>query len=378
VLVTGGDVTDPAAKRFTIAIPDEEIAELRTRLGATRWPRRWPVPPWAAGTDQETLARLVQHWRDTFDWRVHERRLNDEPQYTTVVDGQSVHFVHVEGSASALPVLLTNGWPSTFAEMLPLAHRLADRGHSVVVPSLPGFTFSDQATRSPADPPTHELWHRIMTRLGYRRYVAHGGDLGAGITSRLGSAHPEAVAGIHLMAVLAAASHDDLSDAERAYLAGIEEWNADGGAYQHQQQTRPLTLAYGLSDSPVGLLSWIVEKYRAWSDCDGELSARWSDDDILVQASLYWFTNTIGTSFRPYFDYRAHPQPRPAMGDVPTAIAAFPRDISVPPREYAERTYALRRYSRFSRGGHFAPHEEPEALAEDLHAFATTLLGDMS
>jgi pimeloyl-ACP methyl ester carboxylesterase len=175
------------------------------------------------------------------------------------------------------------------------------------------------------------------------------------------------------MAVVAADSHEDLSLSEQRYLARIEAWSAEDGAYQHQQQTRPLTLAYALSDSPVGLLGWIVDKYRSWSDCDGDLSARWSDDDILVQASLYWFTNTIGTSFRPYFDYRAHPQPRRSMGDVPTAVAAFPHDISVPPREYAERTYAVRRYTRFPRGGHFAPQEEPAALAEDLHAFASSL-----
>lgn len=175
------------------------------------------------------------------------------------------------------------------------------------------------------------------------------------------------------MAVLAATNHDDLSADEVDYLAGIEAWTADGGAYQHQQQTRPLTLAYGLSDSPVGLLSWIVEKYRAWSDCGGELASRWSDDEILVPASLYWFTNTIGTTFRPYFDYLAHPLPRPSMGEVSTAVAAFPHDISVPPREYAERTYAVRRYTRFERGGHFAPHEEPDALAADLHAFAVEM-----
>jgi pimeloyl-ACP methyl ester carboxylesterase len=281
-----------------------------------------------------------------------------------------VHFLHVRAQdPTGLPLILTNGWPSTFAEMIPLAHHLADQGHDVVVPSLPGFTFSEQS----ADVPAYELWHRLMSGLGYGRYVAHGGDLGAGITSRLGAAHPEAVAGIHLMAVMAATDLSGLTPAEEAYLAGIESWNRDGGAYMHQQQTRPLTLAYGLSDSPVGLLAWILEKYRAWSDSGGDVSSRWSDDDILVQASLYWFANTIGTSFRPYFDHVAHPTPQPSMGDLPTAVAAFPHDISVPPREYAERTYNVVRYTRFDRGGHFAPHEEPELLAQDIHEFATEL-----
>ncbi|MFC5184888.1 epoxide hydrolase family protein [Actinomadura harenae] len=355
---------------FIIAVPDGEITDLRNRLSSTRWPRAWPDPAWTAGTDVGVLARLVDYWADGFDWRGHERRLNAEPQRIATVGSQKVHFLDVRADdPTGLPLILTNGWPSTFAEMIPLAHRLAALGHDVVVPSLPGFTFSDQ----PTEVPTHELWHRLMTGLGHRRYVAHGGDLGAGVTSRLGASHPEAVAGIHLMAVMAAADHGDLSAAEEAYLSGIEAWKRDGGAYQHQQQTRPLTLAYGLSDSPVGLLAWILEKYRAWSDCGGDVSSRWSDDEILVQASLYWFTNTIGTSFRPYFDHLAHPLPRPVMGDVPTAVAAFPYDIAVPPREYAERTYRVVRYTRFDRGGHFAPHEEPESLARDLHEFATTL-----
>ena len=361
---------------FQIAVPDADLDDLHRRLAATRWPRRWPEPSWAAGTDQDTLERLVTYWRDGFDWRTHEARLNAEPQKMATLSGQRVHFVHVRaGAPTGLPIVTTNGWPSTFAEMVQLAHRLTDLGHDVVVPSLPGFTFSDQQATAPGEIPTSELWHRLMTGLGYDRYVAHGGDLGAGITSRLGAAHPETVAGMHLMAVMGANTHDNLTDDEVAYLDGMSEWDDDGGAYQHQQQTRPMTLAYGLTDSPAGLLAWITEKYRAWSDCDGDLARRWSDDDILVQASLYWFTNTIGTSFRPYYDYRAHRKPGSIvpMGNVPTAIAAFPHDISTPPREYAERTYNVVQYTRFDRGGHFAPHEELDLLAADIHAFAKTL-----
>lgn len=360
--------------RFAIAVPDDDIADLSHRLASTRWPRSWPEPAWLAGSDRDVLARLVGYWADGFDWRSHERRLNAEPQRITTVSGQRVHFLHVRADEpTGLPIVLTNGWPSTFAEMIPLAHRLAGLGHDVVVPSLPGFTFSDQPSEAPAAVPTYELWHQLMSGLGYDRYVAHGGDLGAGITSRLGAAHPEAVAGIHLMAVIPAVDHSNLTAAEEAYLSGIESWTSDGGAYQHQQQTRPLTLAYGLSDSPAGLLAWILEKYRAWSDSRGDVSTRWTDDEILVQASLYWFTNTIGTSFRPYFDYVAHPIPRPTMGDLPTAVAAFPYDISVPPREYAERTYHVVRYTRFEHGGHFAPHEEPDLLARDIDEFANQL-----
>jgi pimeloyl-ACP methyl ester carboxylesterase len=355
---------------FAIAVPDEDLVDLQERLARARWPRRWPEQPWAAGTDQQTLERLMDYWAEGFDWRAQEARLNAEPQRVVSLGGQRIHFLHLTAdSPTGLPLILTNGWPSTFAEMIPLAHLLADLGHDVVVPSLPGFTFSSQAAAAPPATPTHELWHRLMAVLGYERYVAHGGDLGAGITSRLGAAHPEAVAGIHLMAIMQAADRSDLTPAEEAYLDGIEKWIEEEGAYQHQQQTRPLTVAYGLSDSPLGLLSWIVEKYRAWSDCDGDIGTRWSDDDILLQASLYWFTNTVGTSFRPYFDYRAHPLPRAVMGAVPTAVAAFPHDLAVPPREFADRTYNVVRYTRFERGGHFAPHEEPGLLARDIHEF---------
>ena len=359
---------------FAIAVPEEDLEDLRRRLRAARWPRPWPEPSWAAGTDGETVRRLAARWADGYDWRAQERRLNLEPQRIAAIDGQRVHFLHVRAdSSSGLPLILTNGWPSTFAEMIPVAHRLADRGHDVVVPSLPGFAFSDAPATAPPMVSTPELWHRLMSGLGYERYAAHGGDLGAGVTSRLAAEHPEALAGIHLMAVVAAADHADLTRDEQAYLDSIERWTADEGAYQHQQQTRPVTLAYGLSDSPVGLLAWIVEKYRAWSDCDGDLATRWSDDDILTQASLYWFTNTIGTSFRPYYDHLAHPPARFLIGEVPTAIAVFPHDLVQPPREYAERSYRVVRYTRFHRGGHFAPHEEPDLLAGDIHEFAAGL-----
>ena len=260
---------------FAIAVTDADLDDLRQRLRATRWPEPWSEPEWAAGTDEATLRRLAAYWSDGFDWRSHEQRLNAEPQRVAVIDGQQVHFLHVRAEASTgLPLVLTNGWPSTFAEMIPVAHRLAALGHDVVVPSLPGFTFSDSPTTAVPDLPTPELWHRLMSGLGYERYAAHGGDLGAGVTIRLAGAHPEAVAGIHLMAVMDAADHDDLTPAERAYVDSIERWTATEGAYEHQQQTRPLTLAYGLSDSPTGLLAWIVEKYRAWSDGDGDLARR--------------------------------------------------------------------------------------------------------
>ena len=368
-------------------VEDDELVELRRRLTSTRWPRPWPTEPWQAGTDAGELQRLVQYWATEFDWRAQERAINALPSHETDIEGRSVHYLKFDGERDdAIPIVLTNGWPSTFFEMTDLAARLSrpsqfgresDTCFTVVVPSIPGFTFSAQRPSLPADVPTVEIWHRLMSeRLGFARYVAHGGDLGAGTTSRLAAAHPEAVIGAHLMAVGAPRDLDEssLTDEEREYLARLAAWNSAEGGYMHEQSTRPLTLAYGLSDSPVGLLAWILEKYRAWSDCGGELSTRFTDDFLLTQASLYWFTNTIGTSFRPYYEYGRRVTRALSRVDVPTAVAIFPADISRPPRSWAERSHNVVRYTVMPRGGHFAPIEEPDLLAADLAEFTRDVL----
>ncbi|RDG35445.1 epoxide hydrolase [Streptomyces corynorhini] len=372
-----------------IHVSDAELDELRSRLRSTRWPTPWPLGPdrdgWAAGTDPAELRRLVAHWADTYDWRAHEAAVNALPSHVADIDGTPVHYLRFDAEQpGALPIVLTHGWPSSFLELVGLARRLAtpsryggaaEDAFTVVVPSLPGFGFSPQRPALDGTP-THELWHRLMhDHLGFARYAAHGGDLGAGITSRLAAAHPEALAGIHLLAVADPRGYDpsSVTPRERAYLDSVATWLAEEGGYQHQQRTRPVTLSYGLADSPTGLLAWIVEKYRAWSDCDGELSARFSDDFVLTQASLYWFTGTLSTSLRPYYEYdggRAH---RPERVEVPTALAVFPADLVQPPRSWAERTHHVTRYTRMPRGGHFAAHEEPELLAADLTEFFRAL-----
>ena len=365
----------------------DDLLELRRRLTSTRWPLPWPTADWEAGTDLAELQRLVRYWSTDFDWRAQERAINRLPSYDTVIEGRSVHYLKFDGERSdAIPIVLSNGWPSSFLEMTELSRRLSrpsefdlesDVCFTVVVPSIPGFNFSPQRPTLPADVPTYELWHRLMsTTLGFGRYLAHGGDLGAGTTSRLAAAHPEAVIGAHLMAVGAPLDIDDssLTDAERDYLDRVARWNQDEGAYLHQQSTRPLTLAYGLSDSPAGLLAWIIEKYRAWSDCGGRLSSRFTDDFLLTQASLYWFTNTIGTSFRPYYEYGRGVSRALSRVEVPTAVAVFPADLSQPPRSWAERTHNVVRYTHMPRGGHFAPIEEPELLAADITEFARSLV----
>lgn len=366
-----------------IHVSQDDLDDLRRRLRHTRWAPRWPVAGWSAGTDQDELRRLVDYWADGFDWEARQREIDALPWGTATLGGTPLAYLRFDAEEpGALPLVLTNGWPSTALELVPLARRLAAPSRhggeaadafTVIVPALPGFPFSPQ--RPGHDEQTHELWHRLMTRLGFDRYAAHGGDLGAGVASRLAQAHPEAVVGLHLLSVAAPARPDPatITGEEQAYVDSVQDWLAHEGGYQHEQQTRPLTLAPALSDSPAGLLSWIVEKHRAWSDCGGDLSTRFGDDYLLTAASLYWFTNSISTSFRPYYEYAAGMTTRVEHVDVPTAVAVFPHDLTRPPRSWAERTYNVTRYSTMPRGGHFAPHEEPELLARDLTEFLRPL-----
>ncbi|MFD7900115.1 epoxide hydrolase family protein [Streptomyces sp. NPDC059743] len=365
-----------------ITVTDIELNELRSRLLGTRWPTPWPVGGWDAGTEAGELRRLVARWASDYGWRAHEAAINALPSHLADIDGTLLHYLRFDGERSgALPIVLTNGWPSSFLELTALARRLATPSQyggdaadafTVIVPSLPGFVFSPQRPSLTEPPQTHEIWHRLMRdELGFERYAAHGSDLGAGITSRLGEAHPDALVGIHLMAIANPVTYDaaGVTPEEQEYLDSVAAWSAEEGGYLHEQSTRPLTLSYGLADSPTGLLAWIVEKYRAWSDCGGDLSSRFSDDFILTQASLYWFTHTISTSFRPYYEYGQRLTRRVERVNVPTALALFPADLTQPPRSWAERTYNITRYTRMPRGGHFAAHEEPELLAHDLIEF---------
>lgn len=369
---------------FVLGVPQEDVDDLRDRLRRTRWSPAWPVTGWTAGTDQEELRRLVSYRADGFDWQVQQRQINALPWRSATVAGTAVSYLRFEAeSVGALPIVLTNGWPSTPLELVELARRLATPtsyggdaadAFTVIVPALPGFPFSPQ--RPTHAEQTHDIWHQLMVDvLGFQRYAAHGGDLGAGITSRLAEAHPESVVGIHLLAVAVPANLEATppTSEEQGYLDELQSWVAAEGGYQHEQQTRPLSLAPALSDSPAGLLAWIIEKYRAWSDSGGDLSTRFSDDFLLTQASLYWFTNSISTSFRPYWEFAAGFTARVGRVEVPTAIAVFPHDLTHPPRSWAERSYNVARYTKMPRGGHFAPDEEPGLLATDLREFLRSL-----
>jgi pimeloyl-ACP methyl ester carboxylesterase len=377
VSAAGDSVTGMPAP--VLAVPQSELDDLRDRLERTRWPQTWPGTS-DIGTRPEELRRLVDLWAHGFDWRAREAAINALPSHVAVIDGVDVHYLRYDAEKpGALPIVITHGWPSSVLELEGLAERLsspsrfggsAEDSFTVIVPSLPGFAFSPQRESLLDDLPTHEIWHRLMhDELGFERYAAHGGDLGAGISARLAEAHPESVVGIHVLAVADPRQYDPASvtDEEQRYLDAAAEWSAAEGAYQHQQSTRPMTLAFGLSDSPVGLLAWLLEKYRAWSE------ARLDDDFVLTQASLYWFTNTISTSFRPYYEFGRGSTVALTRVDVPTAVAVFPADLTHPPRSWAERSYAVARYTRMPRGGHFAAREQPELLADDIAAFFADL-----
>lgn len=362
-------------------VSNRDLSDLHDRLRATRWPERWPISGWAAGSDPDELQRLVAYWADGFDWRVQEAGINALPHHRATITGSPLHYLRFDGETpDATPIVLTHGWPSSFLEHVDLAKRLAQPSQygapgqpafTVIVPSLPGFPGTPQRPELPAVP-THELWHELMTQLGFRRYLAHGGDLGAGISTRLAMAHPEAVAGIHVLAIADPVAQSDITAEEQAYLDQCTHWYAEEGGYEHLQLTRPLSAAYALNDSPTGLLGWILEKYHAWTDHrDGTTGL--DDDLILTQASIYWFTGCIASSFRPYWEHHAYP-PGPVRVTVPTAVAVFPADLVQPPRSWAERGYNLVRYTRMPRGGHFAALEQPELLAADIQSFAAQLL----
>ncbi len=368
---------------FTLRVPDEAIADLRERLARTRFPDPAPGDPWAHGTDVGYLRGLVDYWRDGFDWRAEEARLNAFPQYKVPLHGIDLHFLHVPGQGpDPLPLLLSHGWPGSVLEFLDLIPRLTDPSRfggdpadafTVVAPSLPGYGLSFAPGHRFGAEAIADCLADLMTVLGYRRFAAQGGDWGSFVTARLGHAHPDRLVGIHLNLMPVRRDPSIVTDPtheERRYLDQLAHWLKEETGYQWIQGTRPQTLAFGLTDSPAGLGAWIVEKFRAWSDCGGDVESVFSKDQLLGNIGLYWFTGAIGSSFWPYYARLHGPWPIPDGIKVPTGYCEFPREILRPPRSVAERTFAdIRRWSVMPRGGHFAAMEQPDALAQELREF---------
>ena len=354
---------------FLLDVPQGVLDDLSDRLRRTRFPPEIPGVGWQQGTDLGFLRATVAHWIDGYDWRAEEREINRFRHFHETIDGLRIHFIHQRNGG--VPLLLTHGWPGSFYEFVKLIPLL--KGFDLVVPSLPGYGFSDPPRETGMNPfAIADLWAELMTRLGYAKFAAQGGDWGASVSTCLALRHPERLLGLHLNYIPGSYRPHAEPDAEaREFLKSADTWRDEEGAYGHQQRTFPQSLGVGLDDSPAGLLAWIAEKLRTWSDCDGDLSNRFTTGEILTHVMIYWISRSATSSARLYWEGRRRPihlQPGERVR-VPTAIARFPKDAPFPPRSWIERGYDVVRYTEPPRGGHFAAWEEPGLLAEDLRAF---------
>jgi pimeloyl-ACP methyl ester carboxylesterase len=383
-------MSPPSPRPFAVHVPADVLHDLHERLARVRWPDEIPGGGWRYGTDLAYMKELVGYWRDRYDWRRHEAALNAFRQFTVELAGIELHFIHEEGRGPRpLPLLISHGWPGSvweFHELIPMLTDPARFGadaldaFTVVAPSLPGYGFSFRPNQPRFGvPEMATVFASLMADvLGYRRFGAQGGDWGCFVTARLATDHPELLAGIHLNLLPLRrdpARLDSPTEEEARYQEQLANWLREEVGYQAIQGTKPQTLAYALSDSPVGLAAWIVEKFRTWSDCGGHLEQSFTKDELLTNITIYWVTAAINSSFWPYYA-RIHdgwPLPDGARVTVPTAYAAFPREILSPPRAWAERVFDIQRWTVMKAGGHFAALEEPEALAADLRAFFRAL-----
>ena len=367
-------------KPFELHIPEAAVADLRERLARTRLPDEPPLPPWSTGTSVAYLKSLLDYWRDGFDWRAWEARLNSFPQYTVPIRGIDLHVIHAPArKPNAMPLLLSHGWPGSVFEFHKIIPLLTEH-FTVVAPSLPGYTLSFRPGQQRFGViEIAEVFAELMSTLGYERFGAQGGDWGSFVTSVLGHRYPQRLTGIHLNLLPLRRDPSMLQNPnaeEQAYLAQLNRFLKEETGYQWIQGTRPQTLAFGLTDSPAGLAAWIAEKFHAWTDNKGSPEDAVSRDEMLANISLYWFTGAIGSSFWPYYARMHGPWPIPdgQSVTVPMGYTEFPREILSPPRSLAARTYTdIRRWTRMPKGGHFAALEQPQALADEVIAFFEAL-----
>ncbi len=366
---------------FKIDIPDRDIADLQRRLDEARWPDQIG-DPWVYGTDIGYLKPLCHYWRHEFDWRAREAALNRFDQVLVPLGDHLVHCIHQRSPhAHAEPLLITHGWPGSVCEFEKIIDQLTEPerfggdardAFHVICPSIPGYGFSRPPRRPGFQPRAcAELFASLMTALGYERYFAQGGDVGSAVTTWLGALAADQLKGIHLNLVFARPPKDDpmagVSDDERRRLEERQAYMAGEVGYQHIQGTKPQTLGYGLNDSPMGLAGWITEKFHKWTQHSGNLEEAVSKDELLTNISIYWFTQTITSSVRMYYESRRYDtRPFPERVEVPTAVANFPGELAAPPRAWVERQFNLVHWSFPERGGHFAALEAPELLAADI------------
>lgn len=372
---------------FTVEVPETVLIDLRERLARTRFPDQIEGSGWSYGTDLGYLRELCDYWRTSFDWRKTEAQLNLLNNFTTEIGGQNLHFIHARSRRSdALPLLLCHGWPGSVLEFLkvlppltdPEAHGgEADDAFHVICPSMPGYGFSGPTRDEGWDAQrVAEAFIELMRLLGYERYGAQGGDWGALVTGQIGRLDPQHCAGIHLNMVLGLPQDTEgLTDLEQRWVDEVREFQKHETGYQQIQRTKPQTLAYGLTDSPAGLAAWIVEKFRTWSDCGGDVEKKFTKDELLSNITLYWVTETLNSSIRLYCEVRRSNRLGVNQGrvEVPTGCVVFPKEIYKAPRRWAEAHFNVTHWTLMPRGGHFAAMEEPELFVRDVREFFRTV-----
>ena len=372
---------------FRIDVSENDLQILHAKLQAARLPTSLDPDEWADGAGLDFMRRLLDYWRSGYDWRKNEARLNRLPQFKASVGDQDIHFIHRRGvGENAIPIVLTHGWPGSFIEMEQLIDMLADpvsHGASsqdvfdVIVPSLPGYGFSSAPARKGIGAREIAiLWRDLMNGLGYTRFAAQGGDIGAGVSIWLARLFPAEVRGIHLNYIPATfrpfvTSDLPVTEAEKAFLDRAVAWAADEGAYAAMQGTKPQTLAFSLNDSPLGLAAWMTEKFRSWSDCGGDVETVIPMDELLTNISLYWFFSDMTSTLRLYKENRARPHvfEEGEHVAVPLGMAVFPKELPVPPRSWVERAFDVRQWNAMPSGGHFAALEQPQLLASEIRTF---------
>jgi pimeloyl-ACP methyl ester carboxylesterase len=362
---------------FTISVDPAVLSDLRDRIRRTRWPHEVPGAGWEAGTDAGYLRSLLHSWADGFDWPAREAELNAIPRFKISVGGHDIHYAHVRAAGPALPLVLTHGWPDSFWRYTKVIPLLTDPGahggdpadaFDVIVPDVPGFGYSSRPGTPLNSIAVAGLWAELMTKLGYPRFGAAGGDIGSHVSRYLALDHPDRVVAVHRTdAGLPIFTGDpaDLTPEERDWMAEVTTWGAAEGAYAAMHRTKPQTAAAGLNDSPAGLAAWIVEKMQSWSD-----GFRFTQDEILTNVTIYWLTQTIGSSMRMYRANAAIPPAQLARRvEVPSGFALFAGDVVLPPRAWLDRMANTVRVTEPERGGHFAAFEEPERYAQELRDF---------
>jgi pimeloyl-ACP methyl ester carboxylesterase len=361
---------------FRIAVPDADLADLKERLARTRWPEAECVDDWSQGIPLDYTRELAGYWADAYDWRAREAALNRFDQFTAEIDGLDIHFIHQRSPHDdAFPLLITHGWPGSIVEFHKVIEPLTDAGFDVVCPSLPGYGFSGKPSGTGwGVGKIAEAWETLMVRLGYERYGAQGGDWGAAVTTQIGR-NAGRCAGIHLNMPLArppTGALDNPTEAEQAAVAALSYYRKWDNGYAKQQSTRPQTLGYGLVDSPVGQLAWIVEKFWSWMDCDGHPENVLTRDELLDNVMLYWVTASAASSARLYWEsFRVFGGGERV--ELPTGVACFPKEILRAPRSWCEAGYNITHWTTMPRGGHFAAFEQPELFVDDVRKFFATV-----